>query len=1087
LRLARLENPGALLTDFVPASDHADYTAATVELIRFDRAWHAQRGTPKTYDEYRRGFPGLFADPATVRSLSMAQPVPATEASVAARAAEHTPGIWLPSAGRLLDEVSPFRIGGVTNAVHDGPASEAARHQQFGLSSDTNHPRPAHSVRRPAGDSPATLEVLHEIYRSNPEFAVRLDRATSCMPEAGTDILGFQLIDEIGRGAFGRVFLAREKELAGRLVVVKITAESPGESQTLAQLQHTNIVPIYSVRVRDPFHALCMPFFGTTTLADAIGSLWSDGKLPVSGKHFVSTLNGRKRGASVANGLSATDQPPTVANTSGRVNRVATAPSQPPPVPGSHAERLSTLQSLEGRSYVHAVLWIGARLAEGLYHAHQRGILHRDLKPANVLLADDGRPMVLDFNLSEDVKLRSSAAARAGGTLPYMSPEQLVAFRGGPPLDGRSDVYSLGLILFELLTGRRAFPTRTGPVDDVVALRLADCKSMRPRVRPYNPQVSPAAESIVLRCLAPDPAQRYQSASELLEDLERHLDDQPLRYAPEPSLRERASKWYRRHPRLMSSTSVGIGCGVCLLILATLFAVRLQKARRLEALDNLAGFREQVAQAKYLLNKSAPDRNQLKQGAQLCTDALARYRVLEGAAAENLPAVRDLPSDDDRAALRNDIGEALLALTRATLLQAQQESDAAARAKTAEFGLALLDLLKPDDGQAGGSQVALRLAAELHRILGQEDVARRQAAAADSLKPQSAGDLYMLALRLGDRREFARAVPLLRESTRRDPKDVWAWFYQGYCHLESGDFAEAVRCCTVSIALTPRRADAFMPLFNRGLAYARLGQFAQACDDFDAAVSLRPGSMDARINRGIARIDAGRCGDAIADFDECLRIDPGMTRLYLLRARARAQAGDTEGADRDRRQGLRDQPGDELSWIDRALARADAEPAAALADLDQALCLNPQSLLALQNKAHVLGELLDRQQEAVAVLDKAVALYPGFVRARVGRGVHLARLGRRAESIADAREALARSGLGETYYQASNIYAINSRAHPEDGAESCALLAEALRRGFGLEYVDKDADFDAVRNNQEFQRVVRAARELQAAAGKLKR
>src|SRR5205823_12521901 len=99
---------------------------------------------------------------------------------------------------------------------------------------------------------------------------------------------------------------------------------------------------------------------------------------------------------------------------------------------------------LEGLSYVGAVLWLGAQLADGLAHAHARGILHRDLKPANVLLTDDGRPMLLDFNLAEDTKLRGSAADRAavGGTLPYMAPEHIEAFRATVGrLDGRCDVY----------------------------------------------------------------------------------------------------------------------------------------------------------------------------------------------------------------------------------------------------------------------------------------------------------------------------------------------------------------------------------------------------------------------------------------------------------------------------------------------------------------------------------------------------------------------------------------------------------------------------------------------------------------------
>src|SRR5207247_3990759 len=124
----------------------------------------------------------------------------------------------------------------------------------------------------------------------------------------------------------------------------------------------------------------------------------------------------------------------------------------------------ATLKRLEGFTYVEAVVWLGCCLADGLAHAHERGILHRDLKPANVLLTDDGQPMLLDFNLSEDVKLRGSvAAARMGGTLPYMAPEQLQAFQDQRRVsfDGRSDIYALGVLLFELLTGRHPFTIPT--------------------------------------------------------------------------------------------------------------------------------------------------------------------------------------------------------------------------------------------------------------------------------------------------------------------------------------------------------------------------------------------------------------------------------------------------------------------------------------------------------------------------------------------------------------------------------------------------------------------------------------------------
>ena len=117
---------------------------------------------------------------------------------------------------------------------------------------------------------------------------------------------------------------------------------------------------------------------------------------------------------------------------------------------------------LAGRSYVGSIVWIAARLAEGLAHAHQRGVVHRDLKPANILLGDDGQPLILDFNVSSPAGNGSATAARHGGTVPYMSPEQLSAFGCGGDVDQRSDLYSLGVILYQLLTGELPFPARSG-------------------------------------------------------------------------------------------------------------------------------------------------------------------------------------------------------------------------------------------------------------------------------------------------------------------------------------------------------------------------------------------------------------------------------------------------------------------------------------------------------------------------------------------------------------------------------------------------------------------------------------------------
>src|SRR5262249_47391011 len=157
--------------------------------------------------------------------------------------------------------------------------------------------------------------------------------------------------------------------------------------------------------------------------------------------------------------------------------------------------------------------------------------LHRDLKPGNVLLPADGQPMLLDFNLAEDIH-RPGSSAVIGGTLPYMAPEHLDTYAGTQRvLDGRADVYALGVVLFELFTGRQPFPHPRGPVDKLVRNLLAVRVGPPPRLRPLNPAVSPAAETIVRHCLEVDPARRYAGARALQEDLERQLSNRaaPLR------------------------------------------------------------------------------------------------------------------------------------------------------------------------------------------------------------------------------------------------------------------------------------------------------------------------------------------------------------------------------------------------------------------------------------------------------------------------------------------------------------------------------------------------------------------------------
>src|SRR5262249_45024943 len=159
-----------------------------------------------------------------------------------------------------------------------------------------------------------------------------------------------------------------------------------------------------------------------------------------------------------------------------------------------------------------------------------------------------------------------------------------------------------GIILYQLLTGRHPFPFHRGKADEVVSRLLEDRRGPPPRVGGNHHDLSPAVEAIVRHCLEPDPPRRYQSAAELRDDLQRQPNHWPLRYAPEPSLRERARKWRRRHPRLTSSTSMGLVAAVFLAALGTLALVRGQRLAQLEALASLARFRDDLKTCQFLLN-----------------------------------------------------------------------------------------------------------------------------------------------------------------------------------------------------------------------------------------------------------------------------------------------------------------------------------------------------------------------------------------------------------------------------------------------------------------------------------------------------
>ena len=309
-------------------------------------------------------------------------------------------------------------------------------------------------------------------------------------------------------------------------MALKISRDRSLEPQTLAQLEHPHIVRVFDQR-QLPEHKLRLLYMQYVPGGTLQGVVAHVRKIPAASRN----------GARIARGCRSST------GSEWRSSRLRDS---------------LTRYKLRSASWPEVVCWLGARLAGALAHAHQHGVLHRDIKPANVLVGADGQPKLADFNISFSKLDGATPAAYFGGTLAYMSPEQLEACdpahsRQPDDLDGRSDVYSLGVMLWELLALRRPFADVSLPDDWSKALpRMTSVRwaGVSPDARSQLPQNCPSIiVDVILRCLAPDPADRFASADELARELELCL--QPRAHSLLHTRRAHGSL-LKRHP--VSST-----------------------------------------------------------------------------------------------------------------------------------------------------------------------------------------------------------------------------------------------------------------------------------------------------------------------------------------------------------------------------------------------------------------------------------------------------------------------------------------------------------------------------------------------------
>ena len=1072
---SRAKRDHADLSAHLPDRSSPFYWPVLQELVRVDLEYSWADGAKKTVEEYISSFPELpkhedclnaiAFEEFRLRRLAGENPSPREYEE---RLGVNTDG-WpsLPPVGgeldsssrtseRLTSKSSDDGAGVVLAGIERAASAYLAYAQQKSRPGSEDLERSLSSLP----EAPEHVGLFVELHRSNPEDAYRLATALTSLPVEGVASFGFQLVSELGRGAFGKVYLARQENLAQRRVVLKITSDLFNESQALAQLQHTNIVPVYSIHRASPFVGICMPYFGATTLADVVKELRTHSLLPLTGRWLTDLL--RKKATRAA----ATGDAHAINGEFGRPS-VADFSNSP-------------LNALDRGTYVEAILSFAIQIAEGLAFAHDRGIVHRDLKPANILLSDDGRPMLLDFNLSQDAKLGSSATiAYVGGTLPYMAPEQLQAFRDRRQSgDARSDIYSLGLILYELLTGRSMNQSPAGRLPLVLDQFIRLHQTAPPRLRPANSAVTPALESVVQHCLEPDPAKRYQSAHQLLEDLVRQRSNLPLKFAPEPSLAERVQKWSRRHPRLSSAYTIAAFGAAILIVLTSLYVLRTRQLAKAEASLDYRSFLEDFDTSRFFLADPFPQPGDIEDGMEVASRALGRFHVLDDAGWRSSSRLA-LLSDVERERFRENAGSLLLLLSGAYATKGKKATDADQKtdwfAKADELRvLAEKALDREEDLQA----ICLHQAALLEdqdRSSEAEDLLKKAA----SVPSRTARDLLLSARLRMNRKEFQSAKALLQRAKLVAPQDALVHYYLAWCYLNLRDLSRAAGSYDTCIALWPNFYHAY---YFRGAALNDLKELPSALADFDKAIELRPQSPESYVNRALARLESKNYQGAIADLNAAIEMGARWTRVYFMRAVVKERAGDRDGAQRDREEGMRRTPTDEDSWVARGVARLGIDPKGALGDFDEALKLNPRSQSALDDKANVLAERLGRTEEAIKVLDQSIKYYPEYVAARSSRGVLLARLGKRVAALKDATESLRQDATPAITYQVAGIYALTSRSNPEDRAEAFRLLSSALRNGYGFDYLDSDTDLDPIRKLPEFRRLADAAKSLRQAA-----
>jgi eukaryotic-like serine/threonine-protein kinase len=689
-------------------------------------------------------------------------------------------------------------------------------------------------------------------------------------------------------------------------------------------------------------------------------------------------------------------------------------------------------QKIDGKPLPHDhAATIAHQLALAMEHFHQRGVIHRDLKPANVLMTLQGSPKITDFGLAKRLEGNSSQTRTGSlmGTPSYMAPEQASGdTRAISPL---SDLYSLGAVLYEMLTGRPPFQGAT-MLDTIDQVRSQEPVPPR-RLQPKIPR---DLETICLKCLQKEPLKRYSGATALAEDLGHFLEGEPIKARPIGRF-ELGWRWYKRNPRIALLSSAVFLFSLILVVMAIVAAGRMAReaqtikdARQLaddrfergkkaiesgdvrqaieivglpdpfvertpalsEVRDNLRKLRAQVktfAEFRRLLDLARYEgflvsEKKLARAKDYFRELFALYDEIEshkGRGEFGLPPL----SPWQLKLFREDVFDTFLVAALVEYDQKSQGKNPESAREAARLAVIWLDRaekLIPPTRALYSRRIFFK------QVIGDQAGAEADKKRAESIEPNSPVDLYWRGYSDRLRAEGSKIdnPRMVEEFTRqaRDnfarnlkarPEHFWGHFEWATCHYDLKQWYDAIVGFTECIELNP---DLPWPYHNRAEALANIQDFNEAILDETEAIKRDPEYLDAYLGRFTAYRALGKIPEAIADLDELIRLASSKGELIFQRGSLHFATKNYEKALADFDASVKEFPRAPLAYRNRAWTRfflRDFE--GAISDWSIVASLSPKDYQA----RHYIGVLnlgYRRYDEAIRSLDEALAIQPGY-------------------------------------------------------------------------------------------------------------